>query len=247
MFRLLSPWLSLLELILPETCVGCGRVRGTVPWFAADLSGPGLRPVDAPHLCARCFENLPRETGICRELVLPGAAPVPVLAGQWTDADLVKRVAAWKYHGVRGMVAPLARHLAESLAAGDAFTPGTAPQWVPIPLHRRRARERGFNQAVMLAHQLALHLGGEVVGDALLRCRNTGQQAKLKSASDRARNLQNAFLLGQNRDRLVSGNIVLVDDLVTTGATAGALAALLNEKGLRLKAVVCLGLARPAG
>jgi ComF family protein len=105
---------------------------------------------------------------------------------------------------------------AEVLAGADIL--------VPVPLHRSRQRERGFNQA----RQLAKHLGLPVI-NALARTRNTASQADLP-ASKRGANVRGAFVARAGVDGLT---IVLVDDVATTGATLNACAAVLLDAGAR--------------
>jgi len=118
--------------------------------------------------------------------------------------------------------ASIARHLARRMRAAGAEVLSGADILVPVPLHRSRHRERGFNQA----RQLAKHLGLPVV-NALLRTRHTSPQADLP-ASKRAANVRGAFAPRADVDGLT---IVLVDDVATTGATLNACAAALLDAG----------------
>jgi ComF family protein len=119
----------------------------------------------------------------------------------------------------------LARHLARRMRSAGADVLAGADIVVPVPLHRSRQRERGFNQA----RQLARHLGLPVAG-ALVRTRKTAAQADLP-ASKRQANVRGAFVA---RRALVEGlRIVLVDDVSTTGATLNACAAALLDAGAK--------------
>jgi ComF family protein len=100
---------------------------------------------------------------------------------------------------------------------------------VPVPLHPRRRRERGFNQAELLALALARGTGLEVSPGLLVRRRDTSSQAGLSAAS-RRRNVTGAFA-ARHRPRLVGRTLVLVDDVITTGATAAACARVLKQAG----------------
>jgi ComF family protein len=116
----------------------------------------------------------------------------------------------------------IARHLARRMRAAGADVLSGADILVPVPLHRSRQRERGFNQA----KHLAKHLGLPVV-NALTRTRSTSSQADLP-ASKRAANVRGAFAPRVDVDGLI---IVLVDDVATTGATLNACAAALLDAG----------------
>jgi len=100
---------------------------------------------------------------------------------------------------------------------------------VPVPLHPARKRERGYNQAELLAGELARRSGLEVVADALVRRRDTRSQTGL-SAAGRRQNVRGAFVV-RRRGRVAGRVVVLVDDVVTTGATAMACARALSEAG----------------
>jgi ComF family protein len=137
------------------------------------------------------------------------------------EGSLRNIVHALKYDGRRSLV----RHLARRMRAAGADVLGGADLLVPVPLHRSRERERGFNQA----RELARHLGLPIV-DALVRTRRTESQADLPAAKRRA-NVRGAFAW---RRGIVDGlTIVLVDDVSTTGATLNACAAVLLERGAK--------------
>lgn len=139
---------------------------------------------------------------------------------------------ALKYDGRRSLAVPLANRMrvagADLLAQVDAV--------VPVPLHPRRRRERGFNQAADLAH----HLGLPVV-EALVRRKSTPSQTTLHAA-ERQDNMRGAFGATKRVQPLHGASIVLVDDVRTTGATLDACAQVLKEAGVR--AVFALTAAR---
>ena len=236
----------LLELVFPELCLGCGAAKGTRPWFPSGKRLYGLRPWDGPHLCAECFTTIKQKESAITHLTGVGGSVVPVMAAQWTNPKLVEMVGCWKYKGVRGLVWPLARLIARTPAIAEAV--GNTTVWIPIPLHGRRARERGFNQALMLAEQLAAAFGGRVGRDLVARPRSTFQQAKLSSPEARLANLHGAFGVGsqlEHEKNCLSSRIIIVDDLVTSGATVGAVVDFLRSQGLSVQAIVCLGVAKP--
>jgi ComF family protein len=124
----------------------------------------------------------------------------------------------------------LAEPLGDLLAETRALLPEDAVDLVvPVPLHRRRQRERGFNQSWLLARRLAASWGVQALPDVLVRARGTLPQTDL-GAAERCHNVRGAFRV--SRPEAVRGrHVVLVDDIMTTGATAGECAALLGAGG----------------
>ncbi|MGH8082565.1 MAG: ComF family protein [Lysobacter sp.] len=115
--------------------------------------------------------------------------------------------------------------------------PAVAPIIVPIPLHRTRLRERGYDQALELARPLSRELGLPLLTDALIRERNTPPQSRL-DAAHRRRNLRDAFVW--RSAWTAPAHVVLIDDVMTTGATLHAAARTLRRAGVkRVDAWVC--------
>lgn len=221
-----SPWL--LDLLWPETCRRCGARRDEVPWSPAGPPVRGLRARDRPHLCAACARALARGPVLRRE----GEPSLPLAGGTRTGAELTRLVGELKYHGVRGLAWPLARLAALALPALLAEA-GPADLLAPVPLHRSRRRRRGFNQAALLARLLALRLELPCREDLLRRHRATGQQARIAAADPRrALNVAGSFLAAP-APAGPAPRIGLVDDLITSGATARAAAAALAAAGWR--------------
>jgi len=233
-----GPASIILELLYPETCLLCGAGRGQVPWMATGATRDGLRSWDRPHLCRACVMDWPTDpvTGRLEDVNFPD---LPVAAGARTNPDLVKLVGCFKYHGIRGLGWPLAGMLARPLATlMDSSDPLDA--LVPVALHRARRRARGFNQAEILAGVAARAAGLTLLPKVLVRRRATAQQAKIDSPEQRRRNLVAAF---RARGPAAGRNVVLVDDLVTTGWTVLAAAEALRASGWRVRGVLALGLA----
>jgi ComF family protein len=129
-----------------------------------------------------------------------------------------------KYDGLRSLAAPLGSLMSQAW-------PQLAPECsidaiVPVPLHAARQRERGYNQAALLARELGRSQQCAVVEDALFRIKATTPQIDL-TASQRRANVHNAFRCA--KDRLAGQRVLLVDDVCTTGATIEAAAAALYQ------------------
>ena len=188
----------------------------------------------ADAILAACLAPVCAACGRVLESPLAGA----VCVGCWTDA----RVASGRYDGALRQIiqafkyqkrSSLASPLAALLRARAADVLSGADAVVPVPLYPTRRLRRGFNQASALAR----HLGVPVV-HALWRVRPTPPQAGLTAAA-RARNVRNAFRLSPlwrvpaRRVRLEGGVLVLVDDVMTTGATLDACAEALEAAAPR--------------
>jgi ComF family protein len=134
---------------------------------------------------------------------------------------------AFKFRGRRALAAPLGDLLAE---LAPPVLPGPAADLlVPVPLHPRRERERGFNQALLLARRLGRVWARQVGGDVLVRSVATRPQTDL-SADERRANVRGAFVL-RHPEAVAGRHVVLVDDIMTTGATAAECAACLRRAG----------------
>jgi ComF family protein len=219
------PLRPLLDQLLPPTCILCGA--------------PGAGGRD---LCPGCAGDLPRNLACCARCALPldGAPGLAALCGacQRRPPPYERSVVALRYEGpVPALVAMakfrgrlnVARLLGELLA--DAIRPrdsGLPEVLLPVPLHPRRLRERGYNQALELARTAGRSLGVPVEPSAVLRILSTAPQAGLDERA-RRRNIRGAF---QERGPLPWGHVAIVDDVVTTGSTVAELARVLGGAGV---------------
>lgn len=118
---------------------------------------------------------------------------------------------------------------------------------IPIPLSRSRERERGYNQSVLIARELAFRWSIPVWDDVVERSRATRTQTEL-TPGERLSNVAGAFRVRENTARKLRGaHVVIVDDVVTTGATLAACALALFEAGTRIISYVTFGRAAAAG
>jgi len=219
---------SLLELVYPPRCAACGEPVAAEPF--CPVCSEALLPV--PAGCARCGQpGSDDPCGPCR------AAPPPfdaVRAGGLFGGPLADAIHAFKYGSRPALSRPLGAWLADQVA----LPPGATI--VSVPLGRARRISRGYDQAALLADGLARAAGdgAQRLRGALRRTRETPPQVG-QSRAERARNVAGAFAA----DRSVAGrDLVLIDDVVTTGATAAAAAEALRSAGAR--SVIVIALAR---
>jgi len=154
--------------------------------------------------------------------------------------DIVHRL---KYGGWTTLATPMAARMARLPWPRDVI--GERSALVPVPLARQHERERGFNQSALLASALAPWWGVPVL-HALTRDRATPSQTRL-TPGDRRLNVAGAFGVTREGETLAGRHLVLVDDVVTTGATLNAAAAVLFAHGARIISYVTFGRARAAG
>jgi ComF family protein len=221
---------ALLDLLLPPHCAACGA------------------PVDAPGLlCAECF----RQTGFITEPfcircgvpfanaalggiehLCPGCRSAPPVfqrarAALRYDAQGRRLILPFKHADRTELATVLAPHMAR---AGAALL-READLLVPVPLHRGRLFRRRYNQAALLAKAVGRIAGRPSVPDALRRLRATESLGE-KSATERAAEVAGAFVVRPSRAcRIVDRRVLLIDDVMTSGATANACANALLAAG----------------
>ena len=238
-------WKGTLDLVFAPVCVGCDSpiaARETERLVCRDCWAR-VRPIPAPR-CVRCWSPLPPgrpaepRCAACRAYP-PGvrvARSACVLEGP------VRRIIhALKYGGWRAVAEPIAGRMAEIPLPADVST--EAGVLVPVPASPVRMRERGYNQAALLAEALARKTDRRSIADALVRTHSRGTQTVLHPDERRA-NVAGAFRPGR-LDGLLGEHVLLVDDVWTTGATALACAGTLLAAGVRAVSVLTFARALP--
>lgn len=226
----LAAWQArVLDLVYPRYCAGCGGATGdehdyfcwnckaelsfiSLPYCAV-CGNPVSGMVDAEYTCYPCSEKRP---------AFDQARSVARFRGRLRQLihDFKYNQAVW-----------LRRDLARLLVSGVStfFDPAGLDLVAPVPLYPARQRQRSYNQSQLLAENLARHFRIPLKGNLLLRTRPTATQTHL-TAEERATNVRGAFRV-HDRDRPEGRSILLVDDVMTTGATVGECARVLKAAG----------------
>ena len=193
-----------------------------------------LEKFSARQACLRCGKFGISST-ICPECYLRGEGfPDRVLALAPYEGKVREGVHRLKYKGDRRV----AQFFADLLLAGPGQELGKVDLIMPVPLHGSRLRERGFNQALLLAEHLSSSLGISLAKDTLIKQHQTQAQSGL-NRRDRLNNLNNAFSL-KGQVILKNKTILLVDDVITTGATLEACGLPLRAAGVTALKAICI-------
>ncbi|MDD2761641.1 MAG: ComF family protein [Methylomonas sp.] len=230
---MVNNWLNIIQnKWLPPRCILCGH--------------PGFDGLD---LCPACFADLKRNHICCYRCGEPfeTAITAPQLCGRCLNSDpsfdetyapylyddtmrflITQLKFNSRYPHARLLGSLLANHLVESAELPECL--------IPIPLHRNRYRQRGFNQAIEIGRHLSRYLTIPLDLTSCIRSKDTAHQTEL-SAKQRRKNMRNAFSVIKP---LEYQHVAIVDDVMTTGATAAALAQALKRQGIgRVDAWVC--------
>lgn len=214
--RLLSSGRAVCELFYPRICTVCGEslVKGE------------------EYLCTACLADFPfsdQDYATQEELLLNfdvACRPEKLFSLFYYNKfspykNLIYRI---KYRSHRSLGVYLGRLLGEKIkneCEADCI--------IPVPLHPKREKERGFNQAREIAVGMAGVMGVDIYDDVLFRVRNNASQTG-KNASERLQNVEHIFEL-RDPVKIIGKQVLLVDDVITTGATVGACLQVLSQAG----------------
>ena len=190
-------------------------------------------------LCSSCYDSLPRiMPPFCPQCGKPQASGIlcPGCVSWQAEIDGIRSpfrfdglmrqaIHQLKYKNLRALAKPLAKLLNDFLV----INPLPGEVLVPVPLHPRRLRERGHNQSHLLAEELSSLINLPVIDDCLIRKRHTPPQARTATVEERRSNIANAFTCVN--DRLQDKQVLLIDDVSTSGATLDACAKTLKAAG----------------
>jgi len=200
--------------------VGCGKVGS----FLCTDCYRKLPQLKGP-LCPCCGK--PQASGILCPVCVRVQAEVDGIRSPYRFEEVIRKaVHQLKYHNLKALSFCLAGLLADYLQ----LNPLPGEIIVPVPLHPRRLRERGYNQSSLLARGLGKIINLPVVEDCLVRVKETQPQVKTPNIEERRKNVIDAFMC---RDEKLRGKqIILIDDVCTSGATLESCGIALKNKGV---------------
>lgn len=219
---------AIIDLLFPPHCVACHRPSA---WLCSDC----LQAIEAiqPPVCQRCglflgdLQTADSSNSICKRCQRAPLQLDGLLAYAFHSGPLRQAIHQFKYEDLRSLAGLLGQLMAEgwmALAPRD-LQPDVI---VPVPLHPSRQKQRGYNQAALLAKELGSCLQRPVVDEVLVRIKATAPQVDL-DAHERRVNVRNAF---RCTDASLSGkHVLLIDDVCTTGSTLESACVALRETG----------------
>jgi ComF family protein len=207
-----------LDLLFPPRCIRCRQVGA---WLCAECLDQ--IPRVEPPFCSRCGDAVV-DGELCDRCRTSPLRVECIRSAVYFEGALREAIHHLKYHGRTALAEPLGGLMATYWLQN----PMPVDVLVPVPLHTARLRERGYNQAALLAREMGLQVGLAVDEQTLIRQRATAPQVEL-DAVQRRENVRDAFHCSGNG--LVGKRVLLIDDVCTTGATLEACAIALYDEG----------------
>jgi len=209
-----------LDLLFPRWCIGCGREGDFLCQSCRQLL-----PRIMPPLCPRCGK--PQLSGILCSSCVGWQAEIDGIRSPFRfDGVIRQSIHQLKYRNLRALAQPLSKLLHDYIVTNPV--PGEV--LVPVPLHQKRLKERGYNQSRLLARELGKLINLPVVDDCLTRKQHASPQARASTVDERRSNVANAFNCSNHR--LQDKQVLLIDDVSTSGATLDACAVALKAAGV---------------
>jgi ComF family protein len=237
-------WRGALDLLFPPRCQVCLAFDRSV---ICPVCRAAIRPLLPPYcdLCGRPFDPQAKGGQLCADC--RSGSRLDIARGVAIyDGPVREAIHRFKYARKRVLAEPMGAMMADYLGASEgtggirAINIGEIDRVCPVPLHPARLRERGFNQAELLARPICDRFGLALDSSLLRRVRDTAPQVSLDQR-ERARNVRGAFAV-PDRDAVEGRRLLLIDDLATTGATMEECARVLRRAGAA--SIAALTLAR---
>lgn len=217
-----------LDALFPACCLGCKKEGA---WIC-EVCFSRIK-FNTQQVCPVCEKRNTPDGRICFECMNKKPLDGLLNVSSYQDKLLHKAVHHYKYRFIHDLHVPLGNLLLKAFENSELPLPEII---IPVPLHARRLRWRGFNQATLLAKELGNKLTPNfaipVLENVLIRQKYTAPQMKIKHHAERQANLANAFAI-ENPQAIKNKRILLVDDIATTGSTIFECAKVLKQNGAR--------------
>ncbi|MDP3729461.1 MAG: ComF family protein [bacterium] len=217
-----------LAILFPPLCLVCKK---TIPYNDASFNLCHLCTshitINTSFFCSICRVRLPYNKKTCHKNAqfLLGAAT--------TFRDEIKEVIhSYKYQKWQRLHKPLSELLITYLTKTKILFQPEKTIVIPMPLHPTKLKERGFNQAELLAASIATHYAIPLITNTLMRDKETKTQTELKDFEMRKQNVADAFII-HNSEQIKNKNVILIDDVFTSGATMTVAVGVLKKAGAR--------------
>jgi len=210
------------------------------------------------EICPECLTGLPYNEVSCRRCAVPLVAEVEarVLCGRCIkklpafdyaysplhyEDDVIRLMRQFKFREKITFSRTLGEIMLDcwkvkEMKSDDIGAPDKLDYLLPVPLHKSRMRQRGFNQSIELARVIAKKLNIPIEYDAVSRVRSTSSQTGL-NVLQRRKNIKGAFKVAQ---KISAKHVLIIDDVMTTGSTVNELASILKKAGVEQVGVLCL-------
>jgi ComF family protein len=233
----------MLDTLFPIACLSCGK---SGEWICSECL-PKI-PLKITQICPLCEKSITPDGRICFKCQKHSALDGLLIATSYKNDTILRAIHNYKYRFVEDLYFPLGKILIRIFLNSQLPIPDLI---IPVPLHPRRLRFRGFNQSELLANYLGENLTPgfsiPVESHLIIRSRYTSPQMKIKNYHERKKNLEGVFKLSKNEHKqkyltLKNKRVLLIDDVATTGTTLFECAKVL--KNLEAKEILSLVIAR---
>ncbi|MDD4930995.1 MAG: ComF family protein [Candidatus Colwellbacteria bacterium] len=213
-------WAAILDVIFPPLCVSCRKYIDGDKWN---------------FICDRCLEKIITE----RYPRIINGKNVSAVA-DYRDPVIRQLIHCLKYRNMESISKLLGEMLAERLK--HIVIEAESTIIVPIPLHKRKERQRGYNQAELIAIVAGKSLCLPVASESILRIRPNNPQSEIPDLKEKAANVKGIFGPGPDIKAVLGKNVVIMDDILTSGATMAEVVKILKKGGAKkcIRAVIAM-------
>ena len=227
-----------IDALFPPQCVACESIIPHSHQFRSICNSCISRiEMHTGFTCAECGKRLPTLSLTCHPQSI-----ILLTVSHFSNPEIHALIYALKFYFLKEVATPLGKLLFTQFNLHFPGIPSSSFVCVPVPIHPSRERERGFNQSTLIARAFSSYFSPPmpILDSLVTRITPTSSQATLHSHAERKKNIAGAFSINEHAS-LKDTIVIIVDDVVTSGATMHAVASTLREKGAR--AIIGLAIA----